>query len=126
MLSTIVNLIGVRVAAVINNLGVLAEVIGAVVIVVALLVVQHDYQPLSIVTDTGGTTGNGWLLPLMFAFALPAWVISSFDSAGNAGEETHDAARKAPLGLFIANSASWVFRSLSSSCSLSPSQTFKK
>ncbi len=109
ILASVINLVGVRAAATMNNLGVLAEIIGAAVIIVALLVVHHHTQPASILTNTAGTvTHHQWLKPLLFAFLLPAYIISSFDSTGNAAEETHNAARKAPLGVFLANGAAWV------------------
>jgi amino acid transporter len=109
ILASVINLVGVRAAATMNNLGVLAEIVGAVLIIVALLAVHHHTQPVSILTDTAGTVVNHqWLKPLLFAFLLPAYIISSFDSTGNAAEETHDAARKAPLGVFLANAAAWV------------------
>jgi len=88
---------------------VLAEIGAALLAIVALLVIHHHTQPPSIVNNTAGTVVNHqWLKPLMFAFLLPAYIISSFDSTGNAAEETHDAARKAPLGVFLANGAAWV------------------
>ena len=109
ILASVINLVGVRAAATMNNIGVVAEIVGAVLIIVALLVVHHHTQPVSILTNTAGTVVNHqWLKPLLFAFLLPAYIISSFDSTGNAAEETHDAARKAPLGVFLANAAAWV------------------
>jgi amino acid transporter len=78
-------------------------------VIVALLVVHHHTQPASILTNTAGTVVNhAWVKPLMFAFLLPAYIISSFDSTGNAAEETHKAARQAPLGVFVANAGAWV------------------
>src|SRR5580693_3949779 len=50
--ASIINFVGVRAAATMNNIGVLAEIVGAVIIIVALLVVHHHTQPLSILTDT--------------------------------------------------------------------------
>jgi amino acid transporter len=109
LLASVINFVGVRAAATMNNIGVLAEIVGAAIIIVALLVVHHHTQPVSILTNTAGTVVNHqWLKPLLFAFILPAYIISSFDSTGNAAEETHDAARKAPLGVFLANGAAWV------------------
>jgi amino acid transporter len=109
ILASVINLVGVRAAASMNNLGVLAEIVGAVIIIVALLVIHHHTQPASILTNTAGTVVNHqWFRPFLFAFLLPAYIISSFDSTGNAAEETHNAARKAPLGVFLANAAAWV------------------
>lgn len=109
VLASVINLVGVRAAATMNNIGVVAEIVGAVIVIGALLVVHHHTQPVSIVNNTAGTVVNHeWIKPLLFAFLLPAYIISSFDSTGNAAEETHNAARKAPLGVFLANGAAWV------------------
>ncbi|MFI7067484.1 APC family permease [Kribbella sp. NPDC050124] len=105
---TIVNLAGVKAAALLNNVGVVAEIVGAVLIIGALLVVKHDTQPLSILSNTGGTTTGGWVQPLLFAMILPAYLISSFDATGNAAEETKNAAKTAPMGTFLANTLAYV------------------
>ncbi len=110
VLVTVINLLGVKVSAFMNNLGVIAEIAGVLIVVVALLALHHPTQPISILANTGGTVAHGqWLKPFLFAFILPAYMISSFDSSGNASEETHDAARQAPKGLFIANTSAWLF-----------------
>jgi amino acid transporter len=109
-LVTFFNVAGVRIAALVNNVGVVAELVGSVLIVGALLLVHHHTQSVSILSNSGGTVTHGsWITPFLFAFLLPAYIISSFDSTGNAAEETHDAARKAPLAAFFANSAAWLF-----------------
>ena len=104
---TLINLTSVRLSALTNNLGVLAEIAAGVFVVVALLVIHHHTQPLSILTNSGGTVHHGqWAKPFLFALLLPLFIISSFDSTGNAAEETHDASRKAPLGVVLANGGS--------------------
>lgn len=105
---TAVNLAGVRAAALLNNIGVVAEVIGILLIIGALVVVKHDTQPLSILSDTAGTTSDGWVKPFLFAMILPAYLISSFDATGNAAEETKNAAKIAPLGTFLANISAYL------------------
>lgn len=109
-LATIVNLVGVRIAAFVNNLGVVAEIVGIVIIIVALLVISHPWQPISFLNQTAGVaSGEGWLKGLVLATVLPVFTISSFDSSGNASEETTDASRKVPIGLCLANSSAWLF-----------------
>lgn len=108
VLVTLFNIVHVKVAATVNNIGVIAELVGIVLIIVALLVIKHPTQPLSIVTETAGTAENGWILPFLFATILPAYLISSFDATGNAAEETKNAAKTAPLGTFIANTLAYI------------------
>ena len=109
MLATIINIAGVRIAAILNNIGVVAEVICVVGLIGVLLFVKHPTQPLSFLSDSGGTaTGGNWFVPFLFAMILPAYAISSFDATGNASEETKDAALKAPLASVLANVSSYV------------------
>lgn len=108
-LGTLINIAGVKVAAVLNNLGVVAEVVCVVAIIGALLFVKHPTQPLGFLSDSGGTASTGnWFVPFLFAMILPAYAISSFDATGNASEETKDAARKAPMASVLANVSSYV------------------
>lgn len=109
VLGTVINIAGVKVAAVLNNLGVIAEIVCVVGIIGALLFFKHPTQPLGFLSDSGGTATNGhWFLPFLFAMILPAYAISSFDATGNASEETKDAAKKAPLASVLANISSYV------------------
>lgn len=105
---TTINLLGVKLAAMTNNVGVVAEVGVSVLIIAALLFANYDTQPAQIFTDTAGTTADGWLKPFLFAMILPAYLISSFDATGNASEETKDAAWTAPFGTFIANTLAFI------------------
>lgn len=105
---TTINLIGVKLAARTNNVGVVAELGCILLIFAALLFVNYDTQPAQIFSDTAGTTADGWLKPFLFAMILPAYLISSFDATGNASEETKDANWNAPLGTFLANTLAFV------------------
>ncbi|MEF2976244.1 APC family permease [Subtercola sp. YIM 133946] len=109
---TIVNIVHVRIATAVNNVGVICELVATVIVVVALIAVPHPTQPASILFDTAGTTDGGFILPLLLAFVLPAFIISAFDATGNAGEETKNASRTAPLGQLLANGAGWLFGSI--------------
>lgn len=106
--ATAVNVIGVKVAAFINNIGVVSELVALLLVIVGLLIVKHPTQPLGFLSDTGDAVDeNGWFRAVALALILPALAISSFDSTGNAAEETHDASRKAPMGVTLANVVSY-------------------
>ncbi|MDT2006633.1 APC family permease [Rhodococcus opacus] len=107
---TIVNISGVRIAALLNNLGVFAEIAGIIVIIGALVFFKYDRAPSATLFDTGGTTTTAalWFAPFLFAMMLPAFTISSFDATGNAAEETKNAARNAPLGTVLANTSAYI------------------
>ena len=108
VLVTITNLVGVKVAALVNNAGVVAEIVASILIIGALVLVKHDTQPASIIFEDAGTATNGMTMAFLAAMLLPAYLISSFDATGNAAEETKNAAKIAPLGTFLANTAAYI------------------
>lgn len=108
ILCTLINMINVKVAAAVNNLAVVCEMVGVILLIGGLLLIRHNTQPLSILNDSAGTASGGWFGPFLFAMILPAYLISSFDATGNAAEETKNAARNAPLGTTLANLSAWV------------------
>ncbi|MGW0634960.1 APC family permease [Nocardia salmonicida] len=109
VLGTLINLAGVKAAAIFNNIGVAAEVLSVVALIGVLLIAKHPTQPLSFLNETGGTGNSGhWFVPFLLAMVLPAYLISSFDATGNASEETKNAALRAPLASVLANVSSYV------------------
>jgi len=99
--TTLINSIGVRLLAAINNLGVAAEIIGMLFFALVLLFFANHQSP-SILFDTSYTSGlaNGSYLPVFLVGAFMAlFVVYGFDTAGTFGEETVDASRHAPRGV---------------------------
>jgi len=105
--STVINIVGVRILSLVNNIGVAAEILGMVVFAVILLIVGR-HQDLSVLTQTAGveTPETGGYLPVFaIAMFMSLFVVYGFDTAGTFGEETVDASRQAPRGIL---SAIWV------------------
>jgi len=116
VVGTIINIAGVRVMSIINNIGVVAEIIGMFVFALVLLIF-FNHQPLSFLFTPSsvspaslGGPGAQWTPPLgdayigAFAAALfmSLFVIYGFDTAGTLGEETNDPQRNAPRGVLWA------------------------
>jgi amino acid transporter len=105
--TTLINAFGVRLLAIINNIGVGAEILGMLVFAVILLIVGR-HQDLSVLTQTAGTETpeTGGYLPIFaIAMFMSLFVVYGFDTAGTFGEETLDASRQAPRGIL---SAIWL------------------
>jgi urea carboxylase system permease len=105
--STIINIVGVRILSLVNNIGVAAEILGMVVFAIILLIVGR-HQDISVLTQTAGveTPETGGYLPVFaIAMFMSLFVVYGFDTAGTFGEETIDASRQAPRGIL---SAIWV------------------
>src|SRR2546421_3222384 len=90
---TVMNIFGVRLVAIVNNTGVLFEILGMVVFafVVALF---HHHQSGAVIFHTDGTNlATGTFLVAMF---MSLYVIYGFDTASTLSEETRNPRREAP------------------------------
>jgi amino acid transporter len=105
--TTLINVFGVRLLAIINNIGVGAEILGMVVFALILLFFANHQSP-SILFDTTQTASlaNGNYFPVfLVGMFMALFVVYGFDTAGTFGEETLDAGRQAPRGVL---SAIWL------------------
>jgi len=105
--TTLINIEGVRLLALINNIGVAAEIIGMVFFALILLFFANHQSP-GILFDTSFTQSlsDAGYLPIFFVGMFMAlFVVYGFDTAGTFGEETVDAGRQAPRGVL---SAIWL------------------
>jgi len=90
---TVLNIYGVRLVAIINNTGVLFEILGMFVFAIVLMAF-HNHQGFKIVADSGGLhVGANTFLIAMF---MSLFVIYGFDTASTLAEETRDPRRAAP------------------------------
>ena len=110
LLTTTVNLLGVKIISRINNIGVIAELIGAVGLII-ILAHQHPARPLGAVRDRrhGRRARLGLFGALLLGAIMPLYVMYGFDSAGSLAEETDDPRRTAPkaIGAPCRQPASW-------------------
>jgi urea carboxylase system permease len=106
VITTAINVFGVRLLATINNIGVAAEILGMVVFALILLFFANHQSP-AILFDTSYTAnlGNGYLPIFLVGMFMALFVVYGFDTAGTFGEETVDASRQAPRGVL---SAIWL------------------
>jgi urea carboxylase system permease len=101
--ATIVNLLGVRVLARINNFGVMAELIGATILVI-LLIFHFTRGPGVVFHNLGLGAGHKWgyFGAFIIGGIMSAYVMYGFDTAGTLAEETNDPRRKAPPAIIRA------------------------
>ena len=95
---TVLNIYGVRLVAIINNTGVLFEILGMFVFALILLAF-HNHQGFAVVTNSGGFhVGANSFLAAMF---MSLFVIYGFDTASTLAEETRDPRRAAPKAVLF-------------------------
>ncbi len=95
--TTLLNIYGVRLVAIVNNTGVVFEILGMVVFALILLIFYH-HQPANVIFDTsslGSGFGSqaGTFLAAMF---MSLFVIYGMDTASTLAEETKNPRAEAP------------------------------
>jgi urea carboxylase system permease len=101
--ATIINMLGVKVMATLNNIGVIAELIGSTVLVI--LLIFHFQRGPGVVTHSLGTgAGHSWgyFGAFLIGGIMSAYVMYGFDTAGTLAEETNDPRRNAPPAILRA------------------------
>ncbi len=112
-ITTVINVLGVKIMSKINNVGVLAELVGVAIILVLLLVhARRGPQVVFHAEGAGpGLPGYGTLgvfAPLLLAAVMPAYVMFGFDTAGSLAEETKDPRQTTPRALLQALAAAGI------------------
>jgi amino acid transporter len=90
---TVLNIYGVRLVALINNTGVVFEILGMFVFAL-ILMAFHNHQGFKVVTNSAGFHVNG--STFLAAMFMSLFVIYGFDTASTLAEETKDPRRAAP------------------------------
>jgi urea carboxylase system permease len=107
--TTIINMIGVKLMARINNFGVLAELVGVSVLIILLAV--HIRRGPGVIFDTFGLGKGstfGYFGAFLVAGLMSAYVMYGFDTAGSLAEETMDPRRHAPPAIIRALTAAGI------------------
>jgi urea carboxylase system permease len=95
---TVLNIYGVRLVSIINNTGVLFEILGMFVFALVLMAF-HNHQGFHVVTNSAGFhVGPNSFLAAMF---MSLFVIYGFDTASTLAEETRDPRRQAPKAVLF-------------------------
>src|SRR4051794_13466036 len=104
--TTIVNMIGVKLMARINNVGVAAELIGVTLLIIFLAF--HIQRGPGVVFETNGTgAGHDWgyFGAFLIGGIVSTYVFYGFDTAGSLAEETNNPRKHAPPAILRAIAA---------------------
>ena len=111
--TTVINLIGVKVMALINNIGVFIELVGATILVV--LLAFHIKRGPDVIMHTNGTGDGrtwGYFGAFLIAGLASAYIFYGFDTAGSLAEETNNPRKHAPSAILRALAAAAVLGAL--------------
>src|SRR3981081_2343393 len=93
--TTLLNVFGVRLVALINNTGVVFEILGMVVFALILLIFYH-HQPATVLFDARYLGNNNQVGVFLAAMFMSLFVIYGFDTASTLAEETKNPRVEAP------------------------------
>jgi urea carboxylase system permease len=114
-LITVMNIFGVRLVSIVNNTGVLFEILGMVVFAF-ILAAFHHHQSGAVIFHTGGTSLTfGTFMVAMF---MSLFVIYGFDTAGTLAEETKSPRTEAPKAILGAVAGAFVIGGIFLFCML--------
>jgi amino acid transporter len=102
---TLLNIFGVRVVALINNTGVLFELLGLFVFAI-ILALFHNNQGVDVVFHTGGPEFNA--ANFLVAMFMGLFVIYGFDTASTLAEETNNPRKEAPRAVLASIATAFV------------------
>src|SRR6184192_202044 len=99
--TTLLSIFGVRLVAIVNNTGVVFEILGMVVFALILVLFYHHQSP-AVFVDTSylGTSNPGGIF--LAAMFMSLFVIYGFDTASTLAEETKNPRREAPRAVIAA------------------------
>jgi amino acid transporter len=102
---TMLNIFGVRLVALINNTGVLFEILGLFVFAIILAAFNHHHS-VGVIFHTGGPSFNA--SNFLVAMFMGLFVIYGFDTASTLAEESHEPRKKAPQAVLASIAAAGV------------------
>ena len=113
VLITVLNIYGVRLVAIVNNTGVVFEILGMVVFAV-ILAIAYDNQGVGVIVDSDAT-GNIFEFPapvslsfFLVGMFMSLYVIYGFDTASTLAEETRNPKEEAPKAVLGAVAGAFV------------------
>lgn len=109
LFTTVVNAVGIRLMAWINNVGVCAEVAG-VILLIGLLALSARRGPAILFDTQGRGVGEpgGYFTSFLAAAVMASYVLYGFDTAGSLAEETSNPRKRAPRAILTALAAAGV------------------
>lgn len=107
--TTVLNVLGVRVVSLVNNVGVVVELV-AVTFMIVFFFAAAKRGPQVVLDSLGRGSENDLGLPgaLLMALLLGCYIMWGFDTAGSLGEETKNPRRTSPRSILRALLAAGV------------------
>lgn len=108
----LLNHVGIRLVARLNNVSAIYHIVGVGVLIAALIYFGPE-QNVSYLFQTGFSTATNSSTPYWFAFLVgllqAQWTYTGYDASAHTSEETVDAKVRSPWGVYLSVAVSGVF-----------------
>jgi amino acid transporter len=104
VLAALINHFGIRLASLVNDFSVIAEILGTVVIGFMLfgVAILHKVHPISyLFTHPGQPGGRAYIGAFLASSLMSVWTIGGFEAAANVAEETHMPEKRIPTAILL-------------------------
>jgi len=110
-LQVVLNIIGVKLAALINNGAVFTEAIGMIGLTIFLYVAAFKSNAdFSILLSTGNAaTGTSYIVPFIMTMLMGSFTLVGFEASANLSEETVNAHKTVPKAIIASVALSGIF-----------------
>lgn len=109
VVSTIINLVGIRLASFIGSLGAIAEVAGMLVLIGVLAIAGFGNQSPSILVEAHGVpAGSDMTSVFLLTMLFGAWAYTGLEMTSDMAEETHNARDVIPKAAFTSVTTTFV------------------
>ncbi|HEU5223268.1 MAG TPA: amino acid permease [Candidatus Lumbricidophila sp.] len=95
-ITTLLNIVSVRLMALTTSAGVLVEIAGVILIVAILFLLPERSPSVAFTTQGAGPSTDPYIWAWLASSLMAAYVLVGFDSAGELAEETHAPRRTIP------------------------------
>jgi amino acid transporter len=104
LLAALINHFGIRLASVVNDFSVIAEILGTVVIGFLLLGIAllHKVHPIGyLFSHPAQPGGMAYLGAFLASSLMSVWTLGGFEAAANVAEETHLPEKRIPTAILL-------------------------
>src|SRR5215471_19579663 len=110
--AALINHYGIRLASLVNDVSVIAEILGTVVIGLLLLGIAllRKTHPVSFLfTYPHQSSLSGYVIAFLTASLMSVWTLGGFEAAANVAEETHLPEKRIPMAILLSEVLAVVF-----------------
>jgi amino acid transporter len=104
VLAALINHFGIRLASLVNDFSVIAEILGTVVIGFLLfgIALIHKIHPVSyLFSHPAQPGGMAYLSAFLVSSLMSVWTLGGFEAAANVAEETHMPEKRIPTAILL-------------------------